>query len=64
MAAERKVALVTGGGKRRIGSHVAEALADRGCSVVVHYRTAEREAEAAVAGFRAGASSPWPWGRI
>ncbi|MBP3957966.1 SDR family oxidoreductase [Gemmata sp. G18] len=42
---ERKVALVTGSGKRRVGSHVAEALAQRGFAVAVHYRTSETEAK-------------------
>jgi pteridine reductase len=34
-----KVALVTGSGKRRIGWHVADALAGRGYSLVLHYLT-------------------------
>ena len=33
----RKVALVTGSGKRRVGSVVAETLAGRGYSLVAHY---------------------------
>ncbi len=41
---ESKVALVTGSGKRRVGAHVAEALAARGYAVAVHYNTSEREA--------------------
>jgi pteridine reductase len=49
--AEQRVALVTGSGKRRIGFHVAQALADRGYALVVHYRTVT-EANEAVAGFR------------
>lgn len=53
MPTTRKVALVTGSGKRRVGSHVAEALADRGYALVIHYRTSIKEAEAAVAGFQA-----------
>lgn len=48
-----KVALVTGSGKRRVGSHVVEALADRGYSLVIHYRTSIQEAEASVAALRA-----------
>ena len=47
--AERKVALVTGAGKRRVGWHVAEALAERGYAVAVHYRTSASEAEQTVA---------------
>ncbi|AMV23302.1 Levodione reductase [Gemmata sp. SH-PL17] len=42
---EKKVALVTGSGKRRVGSYVAEALAQRGFAVAVHYRTSETEAK-------------------
>jgi pteridine reductase len=41
---ERKVALVTGSGRRRVGAHVAEALAARGYAIVVHYRSSETEA--------------------
>ena len=40
----RKVALVTGSGKRRVGCVVAERLGERGYSPVVHYN---RSAEAA-----------------
>lgn len=41
-----KVALVTGSGKRRIGWHVAEALAARGYALVIHYfRSAAEAAE-------------------
>ena len=39
-----RVALVTGSGKRRVGSHVAEALAGRGYAVAVHYRSSSTEA--------------------
>jgi pteridine reductase len=44
-----KVALVTGSGKKRIGAHVAEALAQRGYAVVVHFRTSAAEATDTVA---------------
>jgi pteridine reductase len=47
-----KVAIVTGSGKRRIGSYVAEALAHRGHAIVLHYRTSEAEATEAVARLR------------
>jgi pteridine reductase len=47
-----KVALVTGSGKRRIGAHVAAALAKRGYSLAVHYRNSANEAEESVATFR------------
>src|SRR5262249_49365788 len=39
-----KVALVTGSGKRRVGWHVAEALARRGYHIGVHYHTSAAEA--------------------
>lgn len=42
--AKTKVALVTGSGKRRVGWHVAEALAARGYAVAVHYYTSADEA--------------------
>jgi pteridine reductase len=41
---EPKVALVTGSGKKRVGSHVAAALAARGFAVAVHYRSSAAEA--------------------
>ena len=47
------VALVTGAGKRRVGSYVADALATRGYSIAIHYRTSATEANEAVARFRA-----------
>lgn len=40
----RRVALVTGAGKRRIGWHVAVALAGRGYSIGVHYHTSKTDA--------------------
>jgi pteridine reductase len=40
-----KIALITGSGKRRVGWHVAEALAKRGYAIAVHYRTSAAEAE-------------------
>lgn len=42
--APRPVALVTGSGKRRVGSFVAEALAGRGYDVVIHYNSSADEA--------------------
>src|SRR5262245_36508710 len=47
-----KVALVTGSGKRRVGWHVADALARRGYALVVHYRTSAAEAAETVADLR------------
>jgi pteridine reductase len=40
----RKVALVTGSGKKRVGYHVARALAARGFALVIHYHTSASEA--------------------
>jgi pteridine reductase len=39
-----QVALVTGSGKRRIGWHIADALARRGTQLAVHYRSSAAEA--------------------
>jgi pteridine reductase len=50
--AHSRVALVTGSGKRRIGWHVAEALATRGYALAVHYRSSASEAAETVEGFR------------
>jgi pteridine reductase len=47
--AYKKVALVTGSGKRRVGWHVAEALAGRGYALVVHYHRSAAEAGETVA---------------
>jgi pteridine reductase len=41
----KRIAVVTGSGKRRVGSHIVEALADRGYGVVIHYRSSREEAE-------------------
>jgi pteridine reductase len=49
----RRVALVTGSGKRRVGSVVADALAGRGYGIAVHYRTSAAEAEQTAAALRA-----------
>ena len=35
---DRKVALVTGSGKKRVGWHVADALAERGYALAIHFR--------------------------
>jgi pteridine reductase len=43
-----RLALVTGSGKRRVGQHVAEALAERGYKLVLHYRSSAAEAAEAV----------------
>jgi pteridine reductase len=49
MTPAKPVALVTGSSRRRIGWHVADALAGKGYSLVVHYRTSAVEAEQTVA---------------
>jgi pteridine reductase len=41
---DQKVALVTGSGKRRVGWHVAAALAGREYAVVIHYHRSATEA--------------------
>lgn len=46
------VALVTGSGKKRIGWHVAQALAERGYALAIHYRTSVSQAEETVASLR------------
>lgn len=48
-----RVALVTGSGKRRVGWHVASALAARGYALAVHYHKSAVEAAETVASFRA-----------
>lgn len=47
-----KVALVTGSGKRRVGWHVAEVLAERGYDIAVHYRTSQEDAQETIAHLR------------
>jgi pteridine reductase len=44
-----KVALVTGSGKRRVGWHVADALASRGYALAIHYRSSVAEAQETIA---------------
>jgi pteridine reductase len=41
----RRVALVTGAGKRRIGYFIARHLAENGYDLAIHYRSAPSEAE-------------------
>ena len=43
------MALVTGSGKRRVGWHVADALARRGYALAIHYRSSAAEAAETVA---------------
>ena len=47
-----RVALVTGSGKRRVGWHVAEALAQRGYALAVHYHHSAAEAADTVQQFQ------------
>jgi pteridine reductase len=47
-----KVALVTGSGKRRVGWHVASALAARGYALAIHYRSSALEGAEVVDHFR------------
>ncbi len=51
--AQGPVAVVTGSGKRRVGWHVAAALAARGYALVLHYWTSSAEAAESVAEFQA-----------
>ncbi len=45
-------ALITGSGKRRVGWHIAQALAKRGYSLAIHYYRSTADAEATVAEFQ------------
>jgi pteridine reductase len=47
-----RVALVTGSGKRRVGWHVAEALAAHGYALAIHYRNSAAEATERVSEFQ------------
>ncbi|MBS0209762.1 MAG: SDR family oxidoreductase [Planctomycetes bacterium] len=55
------VALITGSGKRRIGSHVAEALAARGYAMALHYRSSGQDAHARVDALRASGATAEAW---
>mgnify|MGYP000604458489 CR=1 FL=1 len=48
----KRVALVTGSGKRRVGNAIAHALADRGFHLAVGYRHSAREARETVEALR------------
>jgi pteridine reductase len=48
----RRVALVTGSGRRRVGWYVADALAGRGYALAVHYHKAGAEAAETVTAFQ------------
>lgn len=47
MSSISRVALVTGSARRRLGWHVAAALAERGYAVVLHYNTSAHDAQVA-----------------
>ena len=47
----KKVAVITGSGKRRIGWHVARALGRRGYRLALHYYLSATDAQQAVADF-------------
>jgi pteridine reductase len=51
-ASSDHVALVTGSGKRRVGWHIAEALAQRGYSLAIHYRSSAQEAAESLTDFQ------------
>jgi hypothetical protein len=53
-----KTALVTGAG-RRIGRHIALALADEGVNIVIHYRNSVKEAESLRAELSARGVNAW-----
>ncbi len=48
----RQVALITGSGKRRVGWYIADALAQRGYALAVHYRSSAASAAETVAALR------------
>jgi pteridine reductase len=49
----KRVALVTGSGKRRVGRHVTAALAGRGYALALHYNTSAADAAEAVSQLQA-----------
>src|SRR5689334_12880146 len=51
MELKNKVAVVTGSAKR-VGQAIALTLASRGASIVLHYRSSKKEAEATAAEIR------------
>jgi pteridine reductase len=55
---ETKVALVTGAGKKRVGYHVAKALAARAYALAIHYRSSATEAAETAAEFARSGSAP------
>jgi pteridine reductase len=51
--ATKRAALITGSGKKRVGYHVADALARRGYAIALHFRSSAAEAAESVAEFQA-----------
>ena len=52
MSKQSPVALITGAGKQRVGWHIAQALADRGYRLAIHYRSSQSDAEHTVQGLK------------
>jgi len=48
VSSQKKVALITGSGKRRVGNAIASSLADRGFRIVLHYNRSAESAEETV----------------
>jgi pteridine reductase len=48
----KKIALVTGAGKRRVGWHVARLLGEHGYALAIHYHTSAADAKDTVAEFQ------------
>lgn len=57
----RSVALITGAGRRRLGSHIASGLAADGLAIAVHYHRSRAEAESLVAELRANGADARPF---
>jgi pteridine reductase len=55
-----RVALVTGSGKKRVGWHVADALAQRGFNLAIHYRSSVQEVAETVAHFQSRGAQAVP----
>lgn len=47
--ASRRVALITGAGKKRVGYYIAQTMADRGFDLAIHYNRSREEARQTVA---------------
>ncbi len=49
---QRRVALITGSGRRRVGNVIAHALAQKGYSIALHYRSSADDAQQTVQALR------------